>query len=291
MSKLAEAAGEQFDFVDASPKEPVKAQVPAPQAAPPPPMESSAINLPSAVDTSVSAPVPTYLPMGEEAQMLSQWATMVAASPYYQKAGGKAGILSMWLAAKELGIPPMSALNGGLYYVQGQVTMSARMMNTLIRQRGHSINKIQGTAEVCHLRGKRRDNGDVAESVFTMKQAVAAGLTKNPVWKSYPERMLFNRALSNLAKDLFADCIGTAYVEGELDDIPMNASASSNEISSEVQAFIDKHNLLDEDSEMSKFIDRIASTLSKDRRQVIEDAASDEKKFLDSFENYKKKKK
>jgi hypothetical protein len=122
-----------------------------------------------------------------------------------------------------------------------------------------------------------------------MKQAQAAGLTKNPVWKSYPERMLFNRALSNLAKDLFSDCIGTAYVEGEIEEAQIEAP-KEKALSEATAVFIEKHNLLHEDSDISKFIDRIASTLSKDRIDVIADAAKDEAKFLASFEKFKKKK-
>lgn len=36
------------------------------------------------------------------------------------------------------------------------------------------------------------------------------------VWAKYPEDMIYARALSRLARRLFADVIGTAYVEGEI---------------------------------------------------------------------------
>lgn len=233
----------------------------------------------------------TFLPMGEEGKMMGQWAEMVAASPYYQKEGGKAGIISKWLAAKELGIPPMVALNGGLHYVQGCIQLSATAMNMLIRRKGHSINKIEHNGSICHIKGTRRDNGDTSESIFTIEQAKNAGLMSKSIWKQYPERMLFNRALSNLAKDLFADCIGNAYVEGELEEEPIKAPPVEVEADESTQAFIDKHNLLDEDNPLSKFIDRVASVNDKRRIEVIADAAKNEEKFLNSFDNYNAKKK
>ena len=233
----------------------------------------------------------TWLPVGEEAQMISQWASMVAGSPYYQKEGGKAGIISKWLAARELGIPPMVALNGGLHYVQGQITISSTVMNGLIRKRGHSIQKIQHNDEICELKGERKDNKDTAHSIFTIQQAKKAQLIKpNSPWEKYPARMLFNRALSNLAKDLFPDCIGSAYVEGELDTVEMVATEiTPHELSKEKALFIKKYDLLDEDSEMSQFIKRISDTLDQSVSVVIEDAAKNEETFLKSFNDYKAK--
>lgn len=292
MSKLAEAA-EQFDFIEIDKKPQEKPRVKqelipepelerVPQAAKPEPIPT----MPTVVDTS------GYLPMGNEANTIIKWANMMAETKFYQKMiaeGGKNAVLAIFLAARELNIPPLQALNSGLYIVQGRVQLSAQMMGMLIRRNKHSIQKIVGTDTECTLRGKRADNGDTCEVTFTIQQAEKAGITKNPVWRSWPSIMLYNRCLSMLAKQLFPDAIGNAVVEGEVDEMPL--VAQSSEVSSDVEEFIEKHNLLDEDSELSKFIDRIASTLSKERRQVIEDAARDEKKFLDSFENYRKKKK
>lgn len=234
----------------------------------------------------------TFLPMGEEAQMIGQWAAMVATSPYYAKEGGKPGIVSKWLAAKELGLAPMAALNGGLYYVQGQICISATAMNALIRKRGHSIQKVQHNDTLCELKGTRKDNGDTANSIFTIEQAKKAGLIKGgSPWEKYPSRMLFNRALSNLAKDLFPDCIQGVEVDADFDEIEIIEEPKEAPLERETAKFIDKHNLLDEGSELSQFIDRIALTLDKKRIDIIADAAKDEEKFLLSFENYKKKKK
>ena len=47
---------------------------------------------------------------------------------HYQQLGPD-GIFAVVQKAKSLNIHPMEALNGGLYYVQGRVEMSAQMMN------------------------------------------------------------------------------------------------------------------------------------------------------------------
>lgn len=130
------------------------------------------------------------------------------------------GIFSVIQKAKALGINPMEALNGGLYYVQGRVEMSAQMMNQLIRSRGHSIRKDpESTKQCCSLHGKRADNGDVWSVKFGLEDAKRAGIYRpNSPWEKFPEAMCFARALSMLARQLFPDVIQGCYVEGEIQE-------------------------------------------------------------------------
>lgn len=234
----------------------------------------------------------SYLPFGKEAEMISQWAKYIAASPYYKSMGGEAAVLSIWLTARELGVPVMSALNGGVYFVQGKVMLSASCMSMLIRKAGHSIKKKIGNDEVCHLIGTRSDNGDTMENVFTMQHAKKAGLIKaGGIWEKYPSRMLFNRALSNLAKDLFSDCIGSAYIEGELDnaiiDIPV--AEEPKKMNKESMLFIDRFGLLDLTCNASRFIDSIAANTGMARNEVIEQCSKESDKFGQNLELFEKK--
>lgn len=235
-----------------------------------------------------------YLPMGDEANTIIKWAGMMSETKFYQQmvaTGGKNAVVALFLAARELEIPPMQAINGGLWIVQGRVTLSAQMMGMLIRRRGHSIHKVVGSDKEVTLKGVRKDTGETCSVTWTWAQAERAGLTKNPVWGKYPETMLYNRALTTLGKQLFQDAIGNSVIEGELDTIEIIEEPKEAPLEIETAKFIDKHNLLDEGSELSQFIDRIALTLDKKRIDIIADAAKDEEKFLKSFENYKKKKK
>ena len=131
---------------------------------------------------------------------------------------GQEGIFAIVAKARSLNIDPLDALNGGLYCVQGKVEMSSQMMNLLIRQSGHSVTKDPKSDDtVCILHGKRCDNGDLWTESFSIEEAKRAGIynEKSP-WGKYPRDMLFARALSRLARQLFPDVIKGCYVEGEI---------------------------------------------------------------------------
>lgn len=136
-------------------------------------------------------------------------------TPHYAKMG-EVGCFAVVSKAKSLGIDPIDALNGALYYVDGKVEMSVGTMNQLIRQAGHSITKDRKSdATICILHGKRKDTGDTWTESFSIDEAKAAGIYRNS-WVKYPRDMVFNRALSRLARQLFPDVIKGCYVEGEI---------------------------------------------------------------------------
>jgi hypothetical protein len=158
-------------------------------------------------------------------------------TPHYAKMGPE-GVFAIVETAKSLGIDTRLALSGGLYYAKGRVEMSARMMNALIRSKGHSITKDKRSDEkICILHGRRSDNGDTWTECFSLDDAKTAGLAGNAVWKTYTRDMLFARALSRLARQLFPDVIGNVYVEGEisLDPNIKNAPEAPEIVSEEVQ--------------------------------------------------------
>jgi hypothetical protein len=142
--------------------------------------------------------------------------SLLMKTPHYAKMGAE-GIFAIVETAKSLDIDPRLALGGGLYYVKGKVEMSTRMMNSLIRSKGHSISKDSSSDDkICILHGTRKDNGDIWSESFSIEEATRAGLTKNPVWQNFPRDMLFARAFSRLARQLFPDVIGNCYIEGEI---------------------------------------------------------------------------
>jgi hypothetical protein len=152
----------------------------------------------------------------EEFKNTQQVCSFLLKEPHYAKMG-QAGIFAIVETAKSLGIDPRMALGGGLYYVKGKVEISARLMNALIRSKKHSITKDRkSNDEICILHGKRADNGDTWTESFSIQEANQAGLASNAVWKNFTRDMLFARALSRLARQLFPDIIGNCYVEGEI---------------------------------------------------------------------------
>jgi len=155
----------------------------------------------------------SLLPAAQEFQMFQTIAKSAKASGLY--GGDENKIFMVMLAARELGISPMLALNGGIWNIQGKIEISARLMNSMIRRAGHTMH-ITGTATECTIKGKRSDTGEEQTEIFTWAMAEKAGLTKGNVWQKYPEDMLYNRCMSRLARRLFPDVIGIAYVEGEI---------------------------------------------------------------------------
>lgn len=136
--------------------------------------------------------------------------------PHYNKMG-EVGVFTIVQKARSIGLNPLDALNGAMYFVNGKVELASNTMNYMIRIKGHSVCKdTRSTPECCILRGKRADNGDTWIASFSIDDAKRAGIYKN-TWEKYPEDMLFARALSRLARQLFPDVIKGCYVEGELE--------------------------------------------------------------------------
>jgi len=184
--------------------------------------------------------------------------SLLLKTPHYAKLGQE-GIFAIVETAKSLGVDPRQALGGGLYYVKGKVEMSSRMMNAVIRAQKHSITRDEKSDEtVCILHGKRADNGDTWTESFSIQDAQRAGLMGNPVWKNYPKDMLFARALSRLARQLFPDIIGNCYVEGEIALCDAFQQAPIEEVSeviepAQVEALTPLIEKLDEESSKSFF--------------------------------------
>lgn len=166
------------------------------------------------------------------------------ATPHYQKLGAE-GVFAIVEKARSIGVNPLDALNGGMYYVRGKVEMTAAMMNQLIRQNKHSVTKDKRSDDkICILHGRRADTGDTWVESFSMAEAVRAGLTicrdyktKQQIdgpWQKFPRDMLFARALSRLARQLFPDIIKGCYVEGEIKDAPPLFSPKNDDISADL---------------------------------------------------------
>jgi len=243
------------------------------------------------VPVEINLPMSKALPRGEEADTLFKWATVLSDTKYYQEmvaSGGKNALAAILLAARDLDISASQAINSGMYIVQGKVSLSAQLMNTLVRRHGHSIVKMVSTDEICTWKGVRKDNGDTMTSTFSIKDAERAGLLKNPVWGKYPARMLSNRAFSALAKELFSDCIGNCYIEGEIETI--DVTPEPEPMDKESILFINKFNLNDLDCPASKFIEGICANLKQERTKTIAQAAENPDKFEVGLQGFIKRK-
>ncbi len=156
----------------------------------------------------------------EDLEYTKKMCTSLMQTGHYKKLG-EVGIFSVLQMAKALGIDATQALNGGLYPIDGKIEMDGKMMMSLIRQAGHSIIKDpKSTRTHCILHGRRADNGDTWTEEFGMEDAKRAGLLGKGNYEKWGKDMFQWRALSPLARFLFADVIKGCYIRGEIEDSP-----------------------------------------------------------------------
>jgi hypothetical protein len=202
-----------------------------------------------------------------ELENTQKMCSMLMKTPHYAKMGQE-GIFAVVSKAKSLGMDQIEALNGGLYYLQGKVGMPAETMAALIRQKGHSIIKDKASDNsVCILHGKRADNGDTWSISFSVDDAKRAGLLKN-MYDKYPAGMLYNRAMSFLARQLFPDIIrGAGYTMDELKEIASNNTSSVVEIQPKLVEVITKEQAEELETILSecdeKYQEAVWNTLKK----------------------------
>ena len=157
----------------------------------------------------------TNFPAPTEINMIQTLARNAQLSGLYNGVGNESKIFMILMAARELGISPMVALNGGIHNINGKIEISARMMNSMIRRAGHSL-IIETEQKKCVIKAKRKDSHEEHIEEFTWEMAERAGLIKGTNWQKYPEDMLFARCMSRVARKIFPDVIATSYVEEEI---------------------------------------------------------------------------
>jgi hypothetical protein len=129
--------------------------------------------------------------------------------------GNLPAILACVATGRELGLGDMTSLRS-LHIIDGKATFSAELMVQLVRRQGHSLTG-EVTADAATAIGKRGDNGDEMTATFTLAMAERASLLGKSSWKKYPESLLWARAVSQLCRMLFADCLaGASYTPEEL---------------------------------------------------------------------------
>ena len=123
------------------------------------------------------------------------------------------------MAGMEAGFSPFASATG-VHIINGRPAFSANLLAQAVRRHPlYDYRVMEQTATNCRIRflaGRET----LGESVFTIEMAERAGLLKNPTWKSYPESMLFARALSSGMRTHCPDALGgaPAYVPEELGD-------------------------------------------------------------------------
>jgi hypothetical protein len=238
------------------------------------------------------------MPSAQELMVYQTWAKNAVDSQMYRGVGKESAVMMIMLAAREYGIGPAQALNGGLHIIEGKVELSARVMSALIRRAKHTLQIIESTDQICKIKGTRADTGETHTVTFTIEMAQKAGLIKEKGgWKRTPEDMLYARCVSRLARQLFSDVIGIGYIEGEISD-----SRASNEepkqysevtedaISQMLQDLLKQFDPSDHSLIMT-FIDEINAHYKELKVHTLMKLLNDIKVTSDQFNKWKNKRK
>jgi hypothetical protein len=126
--------------------------------------------------------------------------------------------ITVMLQGVELGLQPMAAINN-IYIVNGRPSLKAQLMAAIIVKAGHPpVKTIKSDNKECTVRFQRAGN-DPVDVTFTMEQATKAKLAGKDVWQSYPEDMLWNRAVARGARRVFPELFAGLYTVDEMQDL------------------------------------------------------------------------
>jgi hypothetical protein len=120
------------------------------------------------------------------------------------------------MAGMEAGFTPFASITG-IYVVNGKPGFSAQLLAQSIKRHPRYDYRVrEKTAEKCTI-AFMEDGQEIGIETFTTDMARRAGLTGGP-WKSYPEAMLFARALTAGMRTHCPDALGghTPYTPEEL---------------------------------------------------------------------------
>ena len=129
-------------------------------------------------------------------------------------------MLAAVLIGRELGVEPMEAINS-LFLVNGQVTMTGKLMSALVHRAGHELHvklTSTGSTVTCLRRDPyNHELHEVGTIEFTIEDAERADLMDKPTYQAYPAVMMGWRAVSQACRIFFADVLsGVAYIPEEV---------------------------------------------------------------------------
>jgi hypothetical protein len=152
---------------------------------------------------------------------LQRLARLFAASGLFARAGNPDAQLAQCavtlLAGMEVGCTPYQSITS-IHIINGKPAFSAQLLAQAIKKHPrYDYRVLQKDAKTCRIRFL--ENGEeLGIETFTAEMAERAGLLKNPTWRSYPEAMLFARALTAGMRTHCPDALGghSAYTPEEL---------------------------------------------------------------------------
>lgn len=147
--------------------------------------------------------------------------------------------MALMLIAQAEGLHPAIAARD-YHVINGRPTLKADAMLARFQTAGGSVRwgeytdrRVVGTFS--------HPQGGSVEVAWTVDMANAAGLTKNPTWKSYPRQMLRARCISEGIRTVFPGVVVGTYTPEEAEDEPARyaPAPAATEMVEEVLSFAD----------------------------------------------------
>lgn len=129
-----------------------------------------------------------------------------------------------WAKAAELGLTPLQAIEGmsiinNRVGIMGDLALAMVEASGLLKQKNVEYSG-ENSDLVCTVRLQRKGRKEQAYS-FSVKEAQQAGIyDRSSVWKQYPRRMTYYRALGFGLRDEFSDVLKGCKTVEELQDYP-----------------------------------------------------------------------
>lgn len=136
------------------------------------------------------------------------------------------------LTGKELGITPIAALRS-IFIINNTPGMYAKVMVAVAQSRGHRVWVAEQSDDRVVVKGTRRGEPEVYETVWTPERVKLAGLESNPKYKTSRQQMMVARGQAEIARQVAADALhGIPYSVEELEDMPpIQATATVRRVS------------------------------------------------------------
>lgn len=259
----------------------------------------------------------------DEMNRLVEICKILAMAPFYQKLG-PGGVLAIYLTAREMGLPPMFCLNGGLHNIEGKVVLSGQLINMMLVNAGWDVKFIEMSKTACELEfvypGGRRSE-KFRYTIEDAKEAGYFGITeKDAQGRDYYKRkpkdnwiyhtldMLFARCITSGGRKYAPTVLGNCYSIGELDgddhimpispELPIIEAKQSP--SENLQIELDKvqaegleqfkiENKIQEGQPIYDYILRISNQKKISQELGIELAFKNKDKFLKAFNDMQTK--
>lgn len=164
-------------------------------------------------NTAVAIPSTTSVTIADPAISM---ANLFFDSGLFPNAKNVAGVFTIVEYGKEVGIPPVVALQN-ISIVKGKLCMHGQAMLALVRKHGVEVKIIEEQDDGCKINFKR--DGQEYDAWFLESDAKRADLLGKDNWKMYPRDMYKWRAVAKGCRFIAPDVLGGIYLPEEIESV------------------------------------------------------------------------